>query len=251
MTRPNFLLFITDQHRVDYLGCYGHPVLKTPHIDSIAARGTRFERFYVATPVCMPNRATLMTGRMPSLHGVRSNGMPLSLLPTPLSMRCARPAMRPRWSAKATCRISPASRRFSSARRRARAIRCSTATFAEALQAGCRRRTLRPGASEALGGRPRLRDARCRSTASSMSISCTGARRSGRRTLLCLAEIATARCRRAARAQATSCRTTTSVPQAFRTPIPEELYPTAYIAEKSCEWLDHYAAGDHATSRSS
>jgi hypothetical protein len=35
-------------------------------------------------------------------------------------------------------------------------------------------------------------------------------------------------------------------PQAFRTPIPEELYPTAYIAEKSCEWLDHYAAGDHA-----
>ncbi len=79
MAGPNFVLFITDQHRVDYLGCYGHPVLKTPHIDSIAARGTRFERFYVATPVCMPNRATLMTGRMPSVHGVRSNGMPLSL----------------------------------------------------------------------------------------------------------------------------------------------------------------------------
>jgi arylsulfatase A-like enzyme len=64
--QPNFLLFITDQHRVDYLGCYGHPLLKTPHIDSIAARGTRFDNFYVATPVCMPNRATLMTGRMPS-----------------------------------------------------------------------------------------------------------------------------------------------------------------------------------------
>ena len=78
-TRPNFLFLITDQHRFDYLGCYGHPVLHTPHIDSIAARGTRFERFYVATPVCMPNRATLMTGRMPSVHGVRSNGMPLPL----------------------------------------------------------------------------------------------------------------------------------------------------------------------------
>ena len=77
--RPSFLLFITDQHRADYLGCSGHPVLRTPHIDSIAARGTRFTRFYVATPVCMPNRATLMTGRMPSLHGVRSNGSPLSL----------------------------------------------------------------------------------------------------------------------------------------------------------------------------
>src|ERR1700730_6297654 len=79
MTRPNILLFITDQHRADYLGCSGHPVLKTPHIDSIAARGTFFERFYVATPVCMPNRSTLMTGRMPSVHGVRSNGSPLSL----------------------------------------------------------------------------------------------------------------------------------------------------------------------------
>lgn len=78
-SRPNFLLFITDQHRADFLGCYGHPVLRTPHIDSIAARGTAFDRFHVASPVCMPNRSSLMTGRMPSLHGVRSNGIPLSM----------------------------------------------------------------------------------------------------------------------------------------------------------------------------
>ena len=77
-SRPNFLLFITDQHRADFLGCYGHPVLRTPHIDSIAARGTAFDRFYVASPVCQPNRASLMTGRMPSVHDVRSNGIPLS-----------------------------------------------------------------------------------------------------------------------------------------------------------------------------
>jgi arylsulfatase A-like enzyme len=76
---PNFLLFITDQQRADFLGCYGHPVLRTPHIDSIAAKGTTFDRFYVASPVCMPNRASLMTGRMPSVHGVRSNGIPLSM----------------------------------------------------------------------------------------------------------------------------------------------------------------------------
>ena len=76
---PNFILFITDQHRADFLGCYGHPVLRTPHIDSIAAKGTLFGRFYVASPVCMPNRASLMTGRMPSAHGVRSNGIPLSM----------------------------------------------------------------------------------------------------------------------------------------------------------------------------
>jgi arylsulfatase A-like enzyme len=77
--RPNFILFITDQHRADFLGCYGHSVLRTPHIDSIAAKGTAFDRFYVASPVCMPNRASLMTGRMPSVHGVRSNGIPLSM----------------------------------------------------------------------------------------------------------------------------------------------------------------------------
>ena len=77
--RPNFLLFITDQHRVDHLGCYGNPIVQTPNINSLAARGTRFNQFYVSCPICMPNRATLMTGRMPSLHGVRQNGIPLSL----------------------------------------------------------------------------------------------------------------------------------------------------------------------------
>jgi arylsulfatase A-like enzyme len=76
--QPNFVLFITDQQRVDYLGCYGHPILKTPNIDRIAKDGTAFDKFYVASPVCMPNRASLMTGRMPSVHGVRSNGIPLS-----------------------------------------------------------------------------------------------------------------------------------------------------------------------------
>lgn len=80
--RPNFLLFITDQHRADHLGCYGDRVLRTPHIDRIAAQGIRFDRFYVATPICMPNRASLMTGRMPSLHGARHNGIPLALTAT-------------------------------------------------------------------------------------------------------------------------------------------------------------------------
>ena len=74
MDRPNFLFFITDQQRADYLGCAGHPVLKTPHIDSLAANGARFDQFFVASPVCMPNRATLLTGRYPSAHGLRHNG---------------------------------------------------------------------------------------------------------------------------------------------------------------------------------
>jgi arylsulfatase A-like enzyme len=79
MKKPNFLLFITDQHRADNLGCYGNQIVKTPNIDSISARGTKFEKFYVANPLCQPNRSSLMTGRMPSVHGVRCNGTPLSL----------------------------------------------------------------------------------------------------------------------------------------------------------------------------
>ncbi|GAB5446250.1 sulfatase family protein [Gymnodinialimonas sp.] len=76
--RPNFLFIITDQHRADHLGCYGNPIVQTPHIDAIAAKGTRWDKFYVAIPICMPNRASIMTGRMPSLHGARHNGIPLS-----------------------------------------------------------------------------------------------------------------------------------------------------------------------------
>ncbi len=77
--RPNFVFIVTDQQRADWLGCYGHPVLKTPNIDAIAARGTRFNNFHVASPVCMPNRASLLTGRYPSLHGLRYNGCRLPL----------------------------------------------------------------------------------------------------------------------------------------------------------------------------
>lgn len=76
--RPNFLFIITDQHRADHLGCYGNEVVQTPNIDGIASNGTRFDRFYVANPICMPNRASIMTGRMCSVHGARHNGIPLS-----------------------------------------------------------------------------------------------------------------------------------------------------------------------------
>ncbi|NKB51147.1 MAG: sulfatase-like hydrolase/transferase [Rhizobiaceae bacterium] len=71
---PNFLFFITDQQRADWLGCAGHKVVKTPNIDSIAEQGVRLSNFNVAMPVCMPNRASLLTGRYPSVHGLRYNG---------------------------------------------------------------------------------------------------------------------------------------------------------------------------------
>ncbi len=75
--KPNIVLIMTDQQRADWLGCAGHPVLKTPHIDALAAEGTRFTNFNVATPVCQPNRASIMTGRYPSVHGLRHNGLNL------------------------------------------------------------------------------------------------------------------------------------------------------------------------------
>jgi len=78
VSAPNFILFVTDQHRADHLGCYGNAIVETPQVDAIAARGTRFDRCYVTNPFCMPNRASLMTGRMPSSHGVRVNGVPLA-----------------------------------------------------------------------------------------------------------------------------------------------------------------------------
>ena len=70
--QPNFILFITNQHHADFQGCNGHPLVKSPNVGAMAAAGVNFDRFYVSSPVCMPNRASLMTGRMPSVHGVRS-----------------------------------------------------------------------------------------------------------------------------------------------------------------------------------
>ena len=78
MDKPvNFLFIVTDQQRADHLGCYGNPVVRTPHIDRLAQEGFRAGRCYVASPICQPNRASIMTGRMPSVHGVRHNGIEL------------------------------------------------------------------------------------------------------------------------------------------------------------------------------
>jgi arylsulfatase len=71
--RPNILLITTDEHRYDCLSCSGNPVIRTPHIDSIAQGGVRFDRPYVQNPMCMPSRMSIMTGRYPSEHGCNIN----------------------------------------------------------------------------------------------------------------------------------------------------------------------------------
>lgn len=70
---PNVLFIITDQQRADHVGFAGNPVVQTPNIDTIAASGMVFDNAWVSNPVCMPNRCSIMTGRMPSAHGVIFN----------------------------------------------------------------------------------------------------------------------------------------------------------------------------------
>ena len=72
---PNILFITCDQLRKDALGCYGNPVIQTPNIDRLAENGVRFDRVFTAYPVCAPNRASLATGRYPSIHGLRYNGI--------------------------------------------------------------------------------------------------------------------------------------------------------------------------------
>lgn len=68
-------MILTDQHRKDCIGCYGNNIVRTPNIDRIADMGVRFERCYVANPLCMPNRMSLFTGMYPRNHGLWTNGV--------------------------------------------------------------------------------------------------------------------------------------------------------------------------------
>ncbi|MCB1391141.1 MAG: sulfatase-like hydrolase/transferase [Rhodobacteraceae bacterium] len=239
--RPSFILFITDQHRADFLGCYGHPVLRTPHIDAIAAAGTRYDRFYVASPVCMPNRASLMTARLPSSHGVRMNGIPLDqrnvtfvdllraadyetalIGKSHLQIMGGSPPMMPRPPVKDGYHVAPAP--LSEAVRHdlsSDRYRSETAThWADPGAAvpvpfyGFDHVELVTGHGDALGGDYRrwLLE-RCPE-----ADSLTGAANQLPHGYAC--------------------------PQAVRTALPEHLYPTAYIAERAEAWLRSRVGSD-------
>lgn len=70
---PNFVVIFCDDLGYGDLGCFGHPTIRTPNLDRMAAEGMKFTQFYSAAPVCTPSRAALMTGRLPARNGMCSN----------------------------------------------------------------------------------------------------------------------------------------------------------------------------------
>jgi len=70
-SRPNVVLFMTDDHGAWAMGAYGCGEMHTPNLDRLAEGGARFTRAYAATPVCSPSRMTYLTGLLPSHHGVQ------------------------------------------------------------------------------------------------------------------------------------------------------------------------------------
>ena len=69
----NMLFLMTDQHRLDTLGCYGNPLARTPNLDALAAEGTRFDNCLTPTAICTPARASLLTGYAPFRHKLLAN----------------------------------------------------------------------------------------------------------------------------------------------------------------------------------
>ena len=71
--KPDFIVILIDDLRHDEFGAGGHPYMKTPQVDRLAAEGALFERAFHTTPICSPNRASIVTGQYASRHGIIDN----------------------------------------------------------------------------------------------------------------------------------------------------------------------------------
>jgi len=76
LSPSNLLILMADQHNRQMMGCAGHPDIQTPNLDALAARGTRFANAYTNSPICVPSRAAMATGRYPHQIGVWDNAAP-------------------------------------------------------------------------------------------------------------------------------------------------------------------------------
>lgn len=74
LKKPNFIVILADDLGYGDLNCYGHPTIRTPNLDQMAAEGMRFTQCYSGAAVCSPSRAALLTGRIPARTGVYGKG---------------------------------------------------------------------------------------------------------------------------------------------------------------------------------
>ena len=72
MKKPNIILIMSDNHAADLLGCYGNDEIDTPHLDRLAAEGAQFNEAYCVNAMCSPCRASVLTGLIPSQHGIHT-----------------------------------------------------------------------------------------------------------------------------------------------------------------------------------
>ena len=77
MRRPNILILYTDQQRWDALGVNGNADIQTPNLDRLAREGINCDHYFVQNPVCMPSRASFLTGLYPSTLGITHMGVPV------------------------------------------------------------------------------------------------------------------------------------------------------------------------------
>ena len=69
--QPNLLFILSDDQGAWAMGCAGNEELQTPNLDQLASTGIRFDNLFCASPVCSPARASILTGQIPSQHGVQ------------------------------------------------------------------------------------------------------------------------------------------------------------------------------------
>lgn len=77
MRKPNLIVFLTDQQRADTIACYGSGKVHSPNLGKLASESVIFERAYVTQPLCVPSRASLLTGMWPHRTGCTKNGVSL------------------------------------------------------------------------------------------------------------------------------------------------------------------------------
>ena len=79
MTKPNFLIIMSDEHAPMYSSVYGHAIVRTPNMERLAAAGATFDAAYCNSPLCTPSRMSFMTGRYIHKIGTWDNATPMRL----------------------------------------------------------------------------------------------------------------------------------------------------------------------------